>query len=334
VATIVALAVLARRTPRLVRGFGLGRIGAGVIVAMLILVTLWFVSLPFGFAAQWWDARHGLAPHDYVSWIVEPWGLLVFEAVFALVFAVVVLALAGWLGDRWWLVGGPLFVAFAGLFVFLGGWLAVLGTHGVHDSKLRSEIRVLERHEGVRGTPVHVQDVTDVTHEANAFTVGFGPSVNVVVWNTLLDGRFSPGEVRVVVAHELGHVAHRHTLKGIGWSALVVLPIAWLVTVVARRRGGIADPANLPLALLTLVVLNVLAAPFLNAVSRRYEAEADWSALNATHDSRSARRLFVDLQRTSLQQPDPSLLDYLWLENHPTIAQRIAMVEAWGRGAR
>ena len=334
VATAVALAVLARRAPLLVRSFGLGRIGAGVIVAMLILVTLWFVSLPFGFLAQWWDARHGLAPHDYVSWIFAPWATLSVEAVLALLFAVVVLALAGWLGDRWWLVGGPLFVAFAGLFIFLTGWLAVLGTHGVHSAGLRSEIPVLERREGVTGTPVHIDDVTDFTNQANAFTAGFGPSANVVLWNTLLDGRFSPGEVRVVVAHELGHVAHRHTLKGIGWSALVVLPIAWLVTVVARRRGGIADPANLPLALLTLVVLNVLAAPLLNAVSRRYEAEADWSALKATHDTRSARRLFVDLQRTSLQEPDPSLLDYLWLENHPTIAQRIAMVEEWARMTR
>ena len=79
-ATIVALVVLSRRAPRLVRTLGLGRVGAGVIVAMLMLVTLWFVSLPFGFASQWWAARHGLAPHDYVSWIFEPWALLSFEA--------------------------------------------------------------------------------------------------------------------------------------------------------------------------------------------------------------------------------------------------------------
>ena len=63
----------------------------------------------------------------------------------------------------------------------------------------------------------------------------------------------------------------------------------------------------LPFALLTLVVLDVLAAPFENAVSRRYEAEADWSALKATHDPRSARKLFVDFQKTSLQEPNPSL---------------------------
>ena len=328
-ATIVALAVLTRRTPRIVRTLGLGRIGAGVIVGMLILVTLWFVSLPFGFVAQWWDARHGLAPHDYLSWIFEPWATLTFEAVFSLVFVLIVLGLAGRLGDRWWIVGGPIFVAFAALFVFLGGWLFQLGTHGVQSASLRSDIRVLERREGVRGTPVHVQDVGNVTRQANAFSSGFGPSANVILWNTLLDGRFSPGEVRVVVAHELGHVAHRHTLKGIGWSALTVLPIAWLVTLIARRRGGIQDPAVLPFALLTLVVLNVVTAPLVNAVSRRYEAEADWSALKATRDARSARGLFIQFQRTSLQEPNPSLLDYLWLENHPTIAQRIAMVEQW-----
>jgi STE24 endopeptidase len=334
VATIVALYVLSRRTPRLVRTLGLGRIGAGVIVAMLILVTLWFISLPFGFVAQWWNARHGLAPHDYVSWIFEPWALLTFEALYALVFVVIVLSLAGWLGDRWWIVGGPVFVAMAALFVFLAGWLLQIGTHPLDGARLRADVRVLERRQGVPGTPVHVQDVSDVTNQANAYSSGFGPSANVVLWDTLLDGRFSPGEIRVVVGHELGHVAHRHTLKGIGWSALTVLPIAWLVTVIARRRGGIANPGVLPFALLTLVVLNVLAAPLVNAVSRRYEAEADWSALKATRDPRSARKLFVDFQKTSLQEPNPSLLDYLWLENHPTIAQRIAMVDAWANRSR
>jgi len=80
-----------------------------------------------------------------------------------------------------------------------------------------------------------------------------------------------------------------------------------------------------------LVVLGFATAPIANAVSRRYEAEADWEALNATRDPASARKLFADFQRTSLQQPSPPTWDYLWLENHPTIAQRIAMAEAWIR---
>jgi STE24 endopeptidase len=326
---VIALAVLARRAPRVARATGLGRVGAGVIVAMLVLVTLWFVSLPFGFARQWWAARHGLAPHDYVSWIFEPWASLVFEALFALIAVGIVLGLAGRLGDRWWLVGAPVFVVIFAAFAFLFGYVVRIETHGIESRSLRADVRALERREGVRGTPVTVQDVGDITNQANAYANGFGPSANVVLWNTLLDGRFTPGEVRVVVAHEFGHVAHRHVLKGIGWTALLVLPIAWVVTLAARRRGGIADPGALPFAVLVLVVLGFVAAPFENVVSRRYEAEADWSALQATHDAASARKLFVDFQRTSLQEPDPPTWDYLWLENHPTIAQRIAMAEAW-----
>ena len=326
-ATIAALAVLSRRSPRLARTIGLGRIGTGVIIGMLMLVTLWFVQLPFGFLSQWWDARHGLAPHDYVAWIFAPWAQLSTEALSALVTIAIVLGLAGKLGDRWWLAGAPAFTAIVLAFSFIGGYVAAIGTHRLHDPRLRATVSTLERREHVTGTPVGVQKVSNFTKEANAFSTGFGPSKHVVLWDTLLDGRFSSGEVRFVVAHELGHTWHRHILKAVGWFALFAFPLAWLVTVVTRRRGGLANPASLPLALLTLVVLNLITAPIQNLVSRRYEAEADWSALNATHDPASGRKLFVDFERTSLQQPDPPTWAYLWLENHPTVSQRIAMAE-------
>jgi len=330
-ATIAALAVLSRRSPRLVRSLGLGRVGSGVIVGMLMLVTLWFVQLPFGFLSQWWDARHGLAPHDYVSWIFAPWALLSSEALSALVTIAIVMGLAGKLGDRWWIAGAPAFTAIVLAFAFVGGYVAALGTHRLHDPVLRTTVQTLEQREHVAGTPVRVQKVSDFTKEVNAFSTGFGPSKRVVLWDTLLDGRFTSGEVRFVLAHELGHTAHKHILKTVGWFALFAFPLAWLVTVATRRRGGLANPASLPLALLALVVLNLITAPVQNLVSRRYEAEADWSALKATRDPASGRKLFVDFERTSLAQPSPPTWAYLWLENHPTLSQRLAMVEDYAR---
>jgi STE24 endopeptidase len=326
-AEIVALLVLAWRIPRVTRTMGLGPIGAGVIVAMVLLVTLWFVGLPFGLVEQWWAARHGLAPHDYVSWIFAPWSTLSVEAVFVLITVAIVMSLARKLGERWFFAAVPVFAAISLAFVFAIGYAVRLGTHGVRDPELRTAVASLERTENVRGTPVRVEDVDSFTDQANAFTSGFGPSRSVIVWNTLLDGRFTSGEVRVVVAHELGHVAHKHVLKAVGWSALLALPLAWLVTLATRRRGGLGDPASLPLAVLALVVLGLVFAPAENAVSRRYEAEADWSALRATHDPRSMTRLFQSFARTSLEEPNPSLLDYLWLEDHPTLAQRIQMAQ-------
>jgi STE24 endopeptidase len=97
----------------------------------------------------------------------------------------------------------------------------------------------------------------------------------------------------------------------------------------------VGDPANLPYVFLVLTVLTLVAAPLENAVSRRYEAEADWRALNATRDPASDMRVFQHFARTSIEQQSPPLLDYLFLENHPTLMQRIAMAEAWSaRGGR
>jgi STE24 endopeptidase len=328
-ATIVALVVLTTRVPRYVRGMGLGRVGSAIIVGMLVLVVLWFVHLPFGFAALWWQHHWGLGPFDPIAWLVAQRDSLGATAVFALVTIALVVGLAGRYGRRWWIAAAPVFVVVFAAFSFVSGWLLALDTHRVRNARLRGDIARIERVEHVRGTPVRVQDVSDWTDEANAFSVGYGPSTHVVLWNTLLDGRFSRGEVNAVVAHELGHVRSRHILKGLMWFALFALPGAFLVAEITRRRGGLEDPGNLPYALLVLTVLGLVAAPFQNVVSRRYEAEADWRALQATKDPASMRRLFQSFEKTSLEEPNPPTWEYLWLENHPTLMQRIAMAERW-----
>jgi STE24 endopeptidase len=286
VATIVALIVLMRVLPKSVRGMALGRIGSAVIVAMVLLVTLWFVALPFGLVGLWWQHHWGLGPFDVLAWLNGQWAVLGAEAVSVLASIVLVVGLAGRF-RRWWLI------------------------------------------EGVEGTPLGVQDVSGWTDQANAYTAGFGPSSQVVLWDTLLDGRFTRGEERVVIAHELGHVKSRHILKAIGWSALIVLPTLWLLALATRRRGGMGRAENVPYAVLVLTLLSLLTTPVQNEVSRRYEAEADWRALSATQDPQSATRLFSSFQSTSLEEPSPPLWDYLWLENHPTLMQRIAMAQRW-----
>lgn len=330
-AGIGALAVLAWRLPRSVPGMRLGRLASAVVVSMVVLVTTWLVALPFGIAELAWEHHYGLGPFDVGAWLLSQWTTLAPEAIAILLGVVLVVGLAGRFPRAWWVPAGILVVALAAAFAFVGGYTARSGSRPLRDPGLRADVQRLERIEHVAGTPVRVQTVSSRTSQANAFTEGFGPSTTVVLWDTLLDGRFSRGEIDVVIAHELGHVRSRHVLKAIGWTAIVVLPVLFVVAAATRRRGGLALAANVPLALLVLAVLAVLTAPLQNLVSRRYEAEADWRALNATRDPAAARRLFEGFVSTSLEQPDPPLSDYLWLENHPTLMQRIAMTEAWAK---
>lgn len=327
VATLVALVVLVRRLPPTIRSMGLGRIASAIVAGMVLLVTLWFVQLPFSLAQLWWDHHWGLGPLDILAWLGAQWSVLAPEAVSAMLTIVLLVGLGGKF-RRWWAIAAPIVVAIAAFFALISGWLAATTTHSF-DAPAAADVARLERVEKVQGTPVQVQDVSQWTDQANAFTVGFGPSTHVVIWDTLLDGRFSRGEIDVVIAHELGHVRSRHIPKAIGWTALIVLPTLWLLEVATRRRGGIGDPVNLPYAILALTVLGLLTAPIQNVVSRRYEAEADWRALNATRDPASMKKLFTQFSRTSLEQPSPPAWDYVMLENHPTLMQRIAMAERW-----
>src|SRR5262249_34262623 len=117
--------------------------------------------------------------------------------------------------------------------------------------------------------------------------------------------------------------------KGIAWYALLAIPGGYLIAVGTRRRGGMANPAAVPLGLFILVVLQFAAVPVENAISRPIEAETGWVGLQPTRDPGARKPLFRLFRTAPLQQPAPPTWAYLLFENHPTAAQRIAMTEAW-----
>jgi STE24 endopeptidase len=307
---------------------GLGRIGSGIVVGLVLLVALWFVALPFDLAWEWWQHHWNLGTFDFGTWVSDELVTVLASVPGVMVAVVIVVGFAVRFGRRWWLAAAPVFAVLVVAGAWVDGWAAADGTHPVRDPDLRAQIERIKRVEGV-SPAIRVAKVSDQTTQANAFATGFGGSAHVVLWDTLLDGRFSDGEITAVVAHELGHVKHRHVLKGLGWFTLSAFVALYVMSRVTRRRGDLAEPGNLPYALLVLTVVGLVLAPLGNLVSRRYEAEADWQSLQATKDPAAARQLFERFGRTSLQDPDPPLLEYLWLENHPTLMQRIAMAERW-----
>ena len=112
---------------------------------------------------------------------------------------------------------------------------------------------------------------------------------------------------------------------------LFLIPATALVAYATRRRGGLRRPEAVPLALFVFVALQLASLPWLNIVSRREEAEADWSALRATQSPDAARSLFQRLATTSLAAPSPPTWSYVLFGDHPTIVQRIAMAQAFER---
>jgi STE24 endopeptidase len=327
--TLATLAVFAHLGPPIARAWELGRVATGVMVGTVTTLGVWAVGLPFGAVQLWWGRRYGLEQQSYLGWALGQWPALVGQVVGLTIALTVLMQLAGRFGRRWWLVAAPLFVAAGVVLVLVLPWVETLGTRPPHHTAVAARIRQLARAEGVGGTPVRIEDVHGETSAANAMSTGIGPSARVFIWDTFLDGRYSGREIEVVAAHEFGHIAHRHIWKGLGWSLLLTVPGFWLVERATRRRGGLERPEVVPAALLALALIGLAITPFGNAVSRRYEGEADWSALRATHDPAAAASVFRKFTRYDLVQPNPPLWSYIWIDDHPTVVQRLAMARGY-----
>ncbi|HET9938851.1 MAG TPA: M48 family metalloprotease [Gaiella sp.] len=329
VALLAALGVYARYGVRYARESAAGPIGTGMLLGMLGLAIGWLTQLPFALAALWWDRRYGVSEVGYLEAIFGGWLGLGGTFVAVCVALLVVMALARRLGWWWWLPGSAVLTLIALLLVFVGPYL----TTGLDrpDPELQATYDRYERDQGVEDVPLRVEEVSGDTSQANAYAFGIGPSRRTVLWDTLLDGRFTEGEVDVVLAHELGHHSSNHIPEAVVWFGLFALPSALLLTIATRRRGGMGRPAAIPLALLVAAVVQLALAPAQGVVSRRSESEADWKALQTTRNPQAARGLFREFADTSLGDPSPPTWAYVLLQSHPTLAQRVAMADAWAR---
>ena len=317
VAELVVLGVYAIYGIRFARESAAGPIGTGMLLGMLGFGLVWAAQLPVAVLSVWWRHRYGL-DGSYVQATIGNWLALAGAFLFLSFALAIVMGLARRIGRWWWLAAAPFFIGLAILFAFVTPWL--LGGRAYHAPYVQR----LERVEHVQHVPVRVLDGFD---EPNAFATGLGVSRRVFLWRPIVVPPFTPRMDEFVLAHELGHLAHNHIWKSLAWYALFAFPGAYLIALATRRRGGMGVPEAVPLAIFVLVVLQLVQLPLQNVISRHLEAEADWSALRATHDPAAGRQLFELFGSETLEDPSPPWWDYVLLENHPTLLQRIEMTQ-------
>jgi STE24 endopeptidase len=240
---------------------------------------------------------------------------------------------------HWWPTWWPAIVAAAAAaLVLLLGLIAPLVLEPLFnrfqpldDRALADDLNALADRAGVPVREVLVADASRRTKKVNAYVSGLGRTRRVVVYDTLLD-QADRRELRLVVAHELGHRRKQHvaqgTILGMAGAALYVV-LAWALLESGSVRNalgvsGAGDPRVIPFLLVLGSVLGLVTSPLGSALSRRWEREADAFSLELTGD----RDAFVSTHRrlalSNLSDLDPPRLAYLAWFSHPTPPERIA----------
>jgi len=332
---IGTLAVLVWRPPRRLLGrLGarplLGGAAAGAGISLLLVVT--------GLPIRAWTRQRaldvGLSTQSWPDWAVDVLKGAGIGAITAAIGGLVAVALVRRFPRSWWAPGAVLVIAYGVITI----WLYPIVIDPVFNKfeklppgQLRSDVLRLADRAGVDVGEVYRVDASRRTSAANAYVIGLGHSKRVVLYDNLIDD-FPRDEVRVVVAHELGHQKHNDLLRGLAWLAIVAPAGTFLTQVLAERFAGrraLGTPAGLPAIALAVTLAGLGLGIASNALSRPVEASADSFALELTRDPTD----FVEFERRiaikNISDPDPPWLFHVLFDTHPTDKQRIGFGKAF-----
>ena len=314
----------------------LGGAAAGAGISLLLVVT----DLPI---RAWMRERSldvGLATQSWPDWAVDVVKFAGIGAVIAAIGGLAAMALVRRFPRNWWAPGAVLVIAYGVVTIWLYPILIdplFNRFEKLKPGQLRTEVMQLADRAGVDVGEVYRVDASRRTSAANAYVIGLGHSKRVVLYDNLIED-FPRDEVRLVVAHELGHQKHDDLLRGLAWLALVAPAGTFLVQALAERFGrrerlgetrARPGPSALPAIALAIGLVGFGLGVASNALSRPVEATADSFALDLTRHPGD----FISFERRITVQnvcdPDPPKLYQVPFGTHPTPVERIGSGIAW-----
>jgi STE24 endopeptidase len=311
---------------------------AGAATAAAISVALTIVTLPVSIASRERAKAVGLVTQDWVGWLGDvALGTAIDAVLVGAGGALLVFGLRRF-GRRWWAPAAALVVAFGVAITYLSP--IVLDPlfnrfQPLPQGQLRSDVLDLARAAGVEVGEVYEMDASRRTTAANAYVAGLGRTKRVVLYDTLLRD-FEPDEVRLVVAHELGHVHFRDVPRGLLYLAIVAPFGMFAVARLGERwapRGDAtgerrAGPAAVPAVMLAVSIMLPAVTIVSNQLSRAVEARADRYSVELTDEPEALIAFQRRIAVQNVSDPDPPAWSHALLGTHPTVMERIGQALA------
>ena len=317
------------------------RIASPLVAGIALILAVMFASSLLDLPIEWFrqfrlEARFGFNRMTPALWVAD----LLKSALLSLALGVPLLAVVLWLmtraGNLWWFYGWCVWSAFSlSLIAIYPNFIAPLFNKftPLADGDLAGRIEALAQRTGFALRGLFVMDGSRRSAHGNAYFTGLGKSKRIVFFDTLL-ARLSHQEIEAVLAHELGHFAHKHVLKRIGVTLLLSLGffalLGWLATQpwfyaglgVEPRLAGGNEATALLLFVMVVPVFSFFFAPLASLVSRRHEFEADAFAARQT-EALALVSALVKLYDDNASTLTPDPLHSAFYDSHPPAAIRI-----------
>jgi len=306
------------------------------IFILALNLAIFLLYLPYNFYRGFMVAHQfGLSTQTVIGWFSDWSKSVLIELLIAIGTWATLYGFMKLLPRRWPLPVGVLMVTFLFIFTLLTPTLITPLFYKVsplENGDLRTRIITLTQRAGMTADEVYTIDASSKTTEVNAYVTAFGKQQRIVLFDTLIDS-YSPDEVEVVLAHELGHWYYHHVLLSllgigaVGWLGLFGL--RWLLDRLWPWLGlrSPSDIAGLPFVLVLVYLASTLSLPVENSFSRFGEHQADVFALTVSQKPEVFISLFEQIAEQNLSIVDPPAWEKFIFYTHPSIAERIHFAE-------
>ena len=333
------LVILVRKAPPRLRALGERRpVLAGAATAAAISLVLGLAPLPVSAIARERAKDVGLVTQDWLGWVGD---IAKSQAIGAVLWgaggALLVVGMRR-LGRRWWIAGSLVVVLFGVAITYASPILLdplFNKFTPLKEGRTRSDVLELAQRAGVDVGEVYEIDASRRTTAANAYVTGLDHTKRVVLYDNLLKD-FTPAEVRLVVAHELGHVHHDDVPHGLLYLAIVAPFGMFAVARLGERLAGAeatGTAAALPGVLLAVAIVAPAITVVSNQLSRAVERRADAFALELTQEPKTQIAFQRRIAVKNVSDPDPPGWVTFLLGTHPPTLERIGQAEAAARAS-
>ena len=330
------LVYVVRRPPARLRAPFRRPVLAGAVTAAALATALTVAALPVRAIARERAKDVGLVTQSWTGWLGDVAKGVAIEAVIVGAGGALLVFVMRRFGRNWWAPATAVVVGFAVVMTYASPILIeplFNRFQPLPAGELRSDVLALADKAGVKVGEVYEMDASRRTTAANAYVGGLGSTKRVVLYDTLLR-EFSPEEVRLVVAHELGHVHYDDVPRGLLYVAIVAPFAMFAVARLAERWAPAGGPPAIPAVALALALIAPAVTIVSNQLSRAVEARADRFSLELTGEPDALIGFQKRIVVQNVSDPDPPDWVSFLLGTHPTAMERIGQalaVKAEGR---
>ncbi|MEA3346763.1 MAG: M48 family metallopeptidase [Candidatus Auribacterota bacterium] len=301
---------------------------------------IWVIFLPLHFYGSYVvEHKYGLSNLTKVKWFKDEMKSLLLGVITKLILIEALYLLLWKSPGNWWIWTAVVWIIFS--IVMSKIYPSVIlplfyKVKPIENKTLAERIKKFIEKEGGRVLGIFEWELSAKTKKANAAFTGMGNTKRVILGDTLIKN-YTDDEIETIIAHELGHHRFKHIYKFLYIGAGVYIVSFALINVIFKsliewRYHDSIDFFNIatfPLIALCIYIIQLVAMPTLNAISRFFERQADCFAFEKTNNPDAFISGMSKLAEQNLANKEPNAVIEFLLYSHPSISKRIKAAEEY-----